>query len=123
MIHLKYFESDEYNSYYKEINFDEYDDKACSYDNKNKLVDITQVELSMIKETIRKSKDIFKYPNPNHLADKSKSYLVVMDSKSSYVFIITKLKDEWFYIKDFTNIKYYCCDQFDGLIKFLDDKT
>ena len=34
---------------------------------------------------------------------------------------IIKLEDDWFYVKDYHEITYYKCDQWDGVLKLLKD--
>ena len=50
------------------------------------------------------------------------NYMMDMGPKAENSgFYITKFKDEWFYVYDYRTNKRYRCDQFDGLIKLLND--
>lgn len=129
MKYLKYFENS--NDYYTEISIDDHN-KALSIDDDN----IWRFEPNQ-KYTIYDDftdNEIFKvlefYPNkewryvdmdwikiifPNF---KNKSYIIVGDD------IIFKRVDSWYYIRNKRHpIKIFKCDGFEGLIKFLKDRT
>lgn len=86
--------------YYKEINRREYDIISKNYIN----ISDNQVKI---------------------IGNKYKSFKLIDDEEGTYLYqinprlIISPCKDEWFLIE--SKDSYYLCDQFDGLLKFLED--
>lgn len=60
------------------------------------------------------------------LNDNKKGYIEIFDYKSRIAWRIYRSEDEWYYIKyinkNSSEIKYYLCDQYEGLIKLLKNK-
>jgi glucan-binding YG repeat protein len=121
---IKLFE--EYSQYYTEIDEDEMNSLEKSGD-----VDFTKDEVTKIK---------------SNLTPKLKTWIVdgnyieinffpkSDDHAGINWIIINKIKDEWFYVTlnlyyfykngavNYNSDEYYKCDQFDGLLQFIEDK-
>ena len=123
---IKLFE--EYNSYYKEIDEDEY---LQIY----KYIPFTEKELSILKNLF---KIAFRYYDKKVSYIDEKDYLKVKEgcseccviyfgslSSFSGSILISKLDDEWFMLTIHVlwskGLTYYKCDQFEGLLKCIED--
>ena len=131
---IKLFE--QYNQYYQEISEVEYDGKLFPYpefppdprsrpenqddfdDNEIKILknlyDV-EVQYSSHNNYIELRNPIYDNEYPKDLQIKMREH------KIGIVYFLNKLTDEWYLVCDSFNGKYYKCDQFEGLLKCLDD--
>lgn len=141
MKYLKLFE--EHNNYYYQIDVSEFDDKTefdtlfeNGWDTTN-WVDFNQSEISTIKGIFDDffvfvgysdfnppmlQKDALAEYSDGMLIVNNKPYLDIKKDWSGTLFYVIKLPDEWYYTVDFKNQTFYKCDQFVGLLKFIEDK-
>jgi hypothetical protein len=145
MKYLKLFEN--HNQYYQEISEGEFEESTGfdieygegtwdpSFIRRN-WIDFTIEELNSIKELLPDDNIIneyyFDYPDLFHRDETGA--MIVNHSSPNFVpeedahnwrgtiFIIIKLKDEWFYISNWDESKKYKCDQFTGLLEYIKDK-
>ena len=109
---IKLFE--EYNQYYTKIDEDEYN-----------LVWDTMEILSFTKNEIKSIKSLL----PNNIVKEDKNddeELFIYTLKKKIWMRLYKASDEWYYVKSFglrrTHQQWYKCDQFDGLLRLIEDK-
>lgn len=96
----------ENNEYYKKISTNECDEMV-----RNNMVDISVNQINIISNKIKIGEIGLRTERY-----KDKLFLRLPDDKS---YFICALKDDWFL---FYNRDSYLCDQFDGLLKCLEDK-
>ena len=127
MKHLKLFEN--HNQYYQRIEpYDYY-----NYINWG-LLDMSKDEIDKINLTFKKYLPTYmgKYsthPTKNRNILEQIQISVMIDTDTRYTFFISKNQDEWYLVRIWDKIYtgsighyvYYKCDQFEGLIKFLND--
>lgn len=117
MKYLKYYEYNS-NKFYNEITIDEYNNLYKRY-NGHSIEPFTKTEKDTLKDKFNLN---FKcYTNLLYIDTISNS-----SSLTNYNVIVCKSYDDWFlvewYIKR-NNIKYFICDQFDGLLNFIENIT
>ena len=115
---IKLFE--EYNDYYHEITYDEY----IHYSNqfwlsftKNEFIGIENKMCELIQDC-----DIWKYDWTGNLSKTDDAALLAFTFRMGKTLVnveMHKLSDEWFITYHLG--KFYKCDQFEGLIKCLED--
>ena len=106
---IKLFE--EYNEYYREINYDEY----VKYS--NNILPFNKDEIERLKKVFDNYSSIFVY----RFIYTNKSIIgfdidMCFSSKFGYIY---KLPDEWYFC--YLDGKNYKCDQMEGLIKLIED--
>jgi len=149
VVNMKLFE--EYNPYYQEITTDEYVDAFDSVPNRNyvKSSHFTDAEIKILKSISGVNVDVGGFTaeisymgSPSMLFVKNYDKEVwhfpqMSKEKTSLLWmIIDKLEDEWFYVyvnnyekayssdrqEEEISRQLYKCDQFDGLMKLIEDK-
>jgi hypothetical protein len=99
------------NEYYKSINYDTFNKEIVECD-ENRYEDFTEEEISILNKLLKF----------HHLDRYQVAYL--NNTRKQEGIYITKKTDDWFYVSIPANIddlNYFKCDQFDGLLKFVDD--
>jgi len=126
MKYIKLFESFdlkvEFKSGYEIIDGDEYEYFVYNSHYYDYQTDFTEVELDKIKSLFDTSNNVrIEHPIGTVFDKKQPNYIMLEPSDSSAL-IITKFKDEWFFIEveGVMNL-YYKCDQLDGLANALED--
>jgi hypothetical protein len=118
---MKYFEST--NTYYKKISTEDYND----IDNKYWLVDHSDSEIKRIESILSDSGKRNISFRVQDLSTRSKKINIIKCQVYGLVEIqILKYEDEYFLVKwdelgRYDNWEYYLCDQFDGVVKLLND--
>ena len=145
MKYLKLFEN--HNQYYQEISEEEFDEstgfdieygEGTTWDPsfiKENWIDFTNGELNSIKKLLPDENIINRYEysdwddNLNYtramVINHTNPKFIPEDDANNWrgtIFIIIKLKDEWFYIFNWDESKKYKCDQFTGLLEYIKDK-
>jgi hypothetical protein len=149
VVNMKLFE--EYNPYYQEITTDEYCDAFDSIPNRNyvKSSHFTDAEIKILKSISGVNVDVGGFTaeirymgSPSMLFvknyDKEVWHFPQMSKEETSLLwmIIDKLEDEWFYVyvnnyekayssdrqEEEISRQLYKCDQFDGLMKLIEDK-
>ena len=126
MKYLKLFE--DIHSYYEVINeYDWYD--TYNIDNLESFTDFEKVEISKFFPV---GEIYYSYFDPlSHSSKRCDATMVislVRDDCYNLSVLINKTKDEWYYVSYLPRsakemgAKFFKCDQFDGLIKFLEEK-
>lgn len=103
------------NEFYEEVTGDEF---LCRYFRQTKEVDMNLmhlIKLEIDKSLIDRLNSLGHRAYNYHYNDKR-----VLTSSSLDV-VIFEVPDEWYYIFSSISRKYYKCDQFDGLVKCLND--
>ena len=133
MRYLKLYE--DHNNYYYQIEADEFDE-ATGYDAYHgdgdgwittNWVDFNQSEIDTIR---RMFTDYFVFVGYSDFNQNSNGMIIVNNRSqfdirkdwSGTLFYVIKLPDEWYYTVDFKTQIFYKCDQFGGLLKFIEDK-
>jgi len=132
MLYLKLYEAFNREDFYQEIGIDEYDEKT-SKDRRNLL--------TREYESLEKITDKEYYFFEDNIVDKNYLSLLfnntcievgfgdhISSGFSDKVYFFNKVKDEWWYVCEQkyqsvgSRFDYYKCDQWEGLMKFLEDK-
>lgn len=123
MNNIKKFEYFNY-SFYKEILSDEFNELHDKYDWHIKNSDIGRKEIDLIKSSVEES--------PRNIFNNDSIYLKIGFTPNGYKLncTIRKFDDEWFSVMILRvenghtlPPKFYKCDQFDGLVKLLQDEN
>ncbi len=108
MKYLKYFESE----YYEELT----DDKMATI-NFSEVQGFDKNEFTLIESLCRKYNCISGYSKSS---EESKIEIDVY-MNSIIIAVIYKFQDEWYFVQDYDDYKYYTCDQIGGLLECLLD--
>lgn len=120
----------------------DYFNKSIGYNPDYETFDVER-NIDFSKDEVRRIRDLFrnmnlyvfnnyKYADEDNQLKISNVCIVVNDRSdfsftpdtdwSGTIFYAVNTNDKWIYAMDFNRHKYYICDQFSGLLKFIKDK-
>jgi len=126
MRYLKLFEDLNNSEYYSELTNDEYVDRMWKQRNTGNIfsgIEIPDYCFTEVSKILRKKRYLLRK------LDTLMECTVYIEGLGRCCLSIELLEDEWFVVRvnyhdgEFWSNKYFICDQIDGLLKFIDDKT